>query len=169
MYRWSEGKVSSMLNLTTTWKLMVTHAPIPLSVGKNLWDLLDGRLDRICIWFGHGCWWENSCPCLITQSIATQFTSWAVMAHVGDAALLNKLSSRIEQLHGYFLILCVWFSSMTELILLCLAVCRLHLTMSWRMISKWKWPAPTYRSTLKNTLCQNIQAELLSRETCHLS
>jgi hypothetical protein len=52
------------------------------------------------------------------------------MAHVGDAALLNKLSSRIEQLHGYFLILCVWFSSMTELILLCLAVCRLHLTMS---------------------------------------
>jgi hypothetical protein len=50
------------------------------------------------------------------------------MAHVGDEALLNRQSSRIEQFCGYFLVLCIWFSSMTELSLLCL-VSRLHLTM----------------------------------------
>jgi len=84
------------------------------------------------------------------------------MAHVGDEALLNRPSSRIEQFCGYFLVLCIWFSSMAQLILLCLAVSRLHLIILWRMISKWKWPVPTYKSTWKNMLCQNIQVELLN-------
>jgi hypothetical protein len=90
-----------MLNLTNRWKHMVTHAPVPFIIGKNLWDLQGGRLDGIWIWFGHGSWWENPCPCLIMLSIITQFPNWPLMPHVGDEALLNRQSSRIEQFCGF--------------------------------------------------------------------
>jgi len=44
-----------MLNLTTRCKQMVTHAPVPFIIGKNLWDLTGWEagwnLDLVWTWF----------------------------------------------------------------------------------------------------------------------